>query len=48
MPKEEKLKELEEHYESLDLRVRSLERWVNKLTKHSHTIESQETGEVVI
>ena len=48
MKKDETIADLQRDVESLDLRVRSLERWVNKLTKHSHTIESQETGEVVI
>jgi hypothetical protein len=40
----------QEDYQSLEFRVRSLEKMVDKLTKHSHTItiEDFQTDEVVI
>lgn len=40
----------QEDYETLDFRIRSLEKMVNKLTKHNHTIsvEDFQTDEVII
>lgn len=35
-------------YESIDLRLRNLERWVNAFSKHTHEIEATTAGEVVI
>jgi len=40
--------ELREDYTSLEFRVRSLEKMVNKLTKHNHGIERSQTDEVII
>jgi hypothetical protein len=42
--------ELREDYTSLEFRVRSLEKIVNKLTKHNHTItvDDFQTDEVII
>lgn len=37
-----------EDYESIDLRLRNLERWVNAFSKHTHEIEATTAGEVVI
>jgi hypothetical protein len=37
-----------EDYQSLEFRVRSLEKMVDKLTKHSHSVARQETDEVII
>lgn len=44
----DRVQDIEDTQESIEHRLKCLERMVNKLTKHTHRIDSQHTDEVII